>query len=278
MPRQPQEPRRRRLLPSVHPATLYQASLIDQSCLTDQGMASAHHGPFRIILIVRTVRGAAAGTGSDSRGVLAEPPHRAVSEDRQLCDDVEAAVRSPVCRMRRGRYIMAMKPVLRRMDAATYVKDIEASRAFYELLGFAELRSDRGPASAWSAMRNGRDTVLLTATWPPLPVPRFPLLFYFFFEDLDALLNGLGDAGLKPVRLGHPPHAPGGEAKVTDPDGNTILLGQEARSPGQPPGQEEDEQDWFSILKEAAALAQAPGRHDSSLRDQPNREVMLAAG
>ncbi|HLX51462.1 MAG TPA: VOC family protein [Streptosporangiaceae bacterium] len=152
-----------------------------------------------------------------------------------------------------------MKPVLRRMDAATYVKDIEASRAFYELLGFAEVRSGRGPSSAWSALRNGRDTVLLTATWPPLPVPRFPLLFYFFFEDLDALLNGLGDAGLKPVRLGHPPHAPGGEAKVTDPDGNTILLGQEARSPGQPPGQEEDEQDWFSILKEAAALVQARG-------------------
>jgi len=73
-------------------------------------------------------------------------------------------------------------------------------------------------------MRNGRDTVLLTWTRPPLPVPQFPLLFYFFFEDLDALLGTLEDAGLKPVRLGHPPDAPGGEVKATDPDGNTILL------------------------------------------------------
>ena len=97
-----------------------------------------------------------------------------------------------------------MKPVLRRMDAATYVKDIETSRAFYELLGFYELQSGRGPASAWSAMRNGRDTVLLTWTRPPLPVPQFPLLFYFFFGDLDALLSALDDAGLKPVHLGHP--------------------------------------------------------------------------
>jgi hypothetical protein len=65
---------------------------------------------------------------------------------------------------------MAMKPVLRRMDAATYVKDIETSRAFYELLGFYELQSGRGPASAWSAMRNGRDTVLLTCTQVVVPV------------------------------------------------------------------------------------------------------------
>jgi catechol 2,3-dioxygenase-like lactoylglutathione lyase family enzyme len=152
-----------------------------------------------------------------------------------------------------------MKPALRRMDAATYVRDLEASRAFYGLLGFDEVRSGRGPASAWSALRNGRDTVLLTSTRPPLRVPRFPLLFYFFFEDLDALLSALDDAGVKPVRLGHPPHAPGGEAKVTDPDGNTILLGQEQRSPSQPPAPEENEQDWFSILKEAAALVQARG-------------------
>jgi catechol 2,3-dioxygenase-like lactoylglutathione lyase family enzyme len=152
-----------------------------------------------------------------------------------------------------------MKPVLRRMDAATYVKDIEASRGFYELLGFNEIQSGQGPSSAWSALRNGRDTVLLTATWPPLPIPPFPLLFYFFFEDLGTLLGTLDDAGLKPVRLGHPPHAPGGEAKITDPDGNTILLGQEERSPGQPPASGENEQDWFSILKEAAALVQARG-------------------
>jgi catechol 2,3-dioxygenase-like lactoylglutathione lyase family enzyme len=145
------------------------------------------------------------------------------------------------------------------MVAATYVKDIDASRAFYELLGFSELQSGQGPASAWAAMRNGRDTVLLTWTRPPLPVPRFPLLFYFFFEDLDALLRTLDDAGLKPIRLGHPPHAPGGEAKVTDPDGNTILLAQEEPSPSQPPVPEENEKDWFSILKEAAALVQARG-------------------
>ncbi len=38
-----------------------------------------------------------------------------------------------------------------------------------------------------------------------------------------------------------------------------ILLAQEERSPGQPPIPEENAQEWFSILKEAAALVQARG-------------------
>ena len=54
----------------------------------------------------------------------------------------------------------------------------------------------------------------------------------------------------KARHLGHPPHAPGGEAKVTDSDGNAILLAQEERSPGQSPVPEENAQDWFSILKQ----------------------------
>jgi catechol 2,3-dioxygenase-like lactoylglutathione lyase family enzyme len=166
-----------------------------------------------------------------------------------------------------------MKPVLRRMDAATYVKDIEASRAFYELLGFYEVQSGRGPASAWSALRNGRDTILLTSTNPPLQLPRFPLLFYFFFEDLAALIETLSDAGLEPVRLGHPPHAPGGEAKVTDPDGNTILVAQEELSPSQPAVPEENAQNWFSILQEAAALVQARGGTTAQCEISPAGEA-----
>jgi len=100
---------------------------------------------------------------------------------------------------------------------------------------------------------------LLASTRPPLPLPKFPLLFYFFFEDLDALLRTLDDAGLKPVHLGHPRHAPGGEAKVTDPDGNTILLWQEERSQSQEQFPEANAQVWFSILKEAEALVEARG-------------------
>jgi predicted lactoylglutathione lyase len=36
----------------------------------------------------------------------------------------------------------------RSMVAATYVRDVEASRAFYELLGFREQSADRAATSA----------------------------------------------------------------------------------------------------------------------------------
>ena len=39
------------------------------------------------------------------------------------------------------------------MVGVSYVRDIEASRAFYRLLGFYEQASDQDEASAWSVMQ-----------------------------------------------------------------------------------------------------------------------------
>jgi catechol 2,3-dioxygenase-like lactoylglutathione lyase family enzyme len=152
-----------------------------------------------------------------------------------------------------------MTPVIHRIVAATYVRDIETSRAFYEVLGFRELRSGRGASSAWSALRQGPHAILLATSRPPLEIPHLPLLFYFFFADLNSVLSALDTAGVQKVHLGHPPHAPGGEVKVIDPDGNTVLLGQEERAASQPPVTDEDGQSSFSLLKEAAAAVQARG-------------------
>lgn len=71
------------------------------------------------------------------------------------------------------------------MVAVTYVRDIGASRAFYELLGFREHSSGRADTSAWLALHRDGHHVLLASTRPPLDIPRLPLLFYFFFDDLD---------------------------------------------------------------------------------------------
>ena len=60
------------------------------------------------------------------------------------------------------------------------------------------------------------------------------------------------------VRTGHPPHALGGEVKVLDPDGNTVLLGQRERSASRAPAEDEGFI-RFSILREAAALVSARG-------------------
>jgi catechol 2,3-dioxygenase-like lactoylglutathione lyase family enzyme len=143
-----------------------------------------------------------------------------------------------------------MIPRVRSMVAAAYVTDIDASRSFYGLLGFREHSSGKAEASAWS--------VLLASTGPALDIPALPLLFYFFYDDIEAIAGVLEGAGVPVVRTGHPPHALGGDVKVLDPDGNTVLLGQRERPASRAPAEDEG-LIRFSILREAAALVSARG-------------------
>ena len=145
------------------------------------------------------------------------------------------------------------------MVAVTYVRDIDTSRAFYELLGFREQSTGKADTAAWSYLHHNGHYVLLASTWPPLDIPRLPLLFYFYLDDLDAVVGALGTARVEVAKMGHPPHALGGEVKILDPDGNTVLLGQRERSASQPPAADDENSPRFSLLKEAAALVAARG-------------------
>ena len=151
-----------------------------------------------------------------------------------------------------------MAPALQEMVAATYVRDIDVSRRFYGLLGFGEQSSGKGETSAWSALHHGQYMVLLASTSPPLEMPRLPLLFYFYFDDVDAAIEQARAGGVEVVHMGYPPHAEGGEAKLVDPDGNTVLLGQRQRLASQPPVTD-DASPHFSLLKEAAAVVASRG-------------------
>jgi catechol 2,3-dioxygenase-like lactoylglutathione lyase family enzyme len=161
------------------------------------------------------------------------------------------------------------------MIVATYVRDIDASRAFYELLGFTEKRSGASPDSAWSELSGAGHLILLVATDPPLAVPRLPLLFYFFVAHLEAQLASLAAAGVTSGYLGQPPHAPGGEAKLTDPDGNTVLIGQRvAAAAGTSP--DPDGTTRFSLLSQAAAAVAARGK--PGVRCQVSGEQWVPCG
>src|SRR5262249_38925098 len=77
------------------------------------------------------------------------------------------------------------------------------------LLGFAEQSSGKAETSAWSALQHGDYLVLLTSTQPPLDIPRLPLLFYFYFDDVDSAIEALRSADVEVLHMGHPPHALG---------------------------------------------------------------------
>ncbi len=98
--------------------------------------------------------------------------------------------------------------------------------------------------------------LLLVSTRPPLPVPALPLLFDFFFADLEIVIRRLAAAGVRYEHRGHPEHALGGEVRVSDPDGNTVLLSQRAAAaPGGTP--DATAAVPFSLLREAAAAVAA---------------------
>ncbi len=151
-----------------------------------------------------------------------------------------------------------MIPRVRSMVAVTYVKDIDVSRAFYRLLGFGEHSSGTAEASAWSVMQHQGVSVLLASTGAAVDIPVLPLLFYFFYDDIEAVVGVLEETGVPVIRTGHPPHALGGEVKVLDPDGNTVLLGQQDRPASGSPADDEG-LIRFSVLREAAALVSARG-------------------
>jgi catechol 2,3-dioxygenase-like lactoylglutathione lyase family enzyme len=155
--------------------------------------------------------------------------------------------------------VCAVNSALHSMVAATYVRDIGASRAFYEQLGFREHSSGQAATSAWCSLHHGLNMVLLTSTTPALGVPALPLLFYFFFDDVDEVVARLRTADVPAEHMGYPAHAMGGEVRLADPDGNTVLIGQRTRSMSQPPLAEADATSRFSLLRAAAAIVAARG-------------------
>jgi catechol 2,3-dioxygenase-like lactoylglutathione lyase family enzyme len=155
-----------------------------------------------------------------------------------------------------GGYLDAVTtPTLTSFVAATYVRDLDRSRAFYQALGFVEERAGRDGPSAWCYLRQGDHFILVATTQPAIEIPALPLLFYFFVTDLAGAVGALAAIGCEAEQLGRPPHALGGEAKTTDPDGNTVLLGQAEASAGQPAEPAGAPAEQFSLLREAAALA-----------------------
>jgi catechol 2,3-dioxygenase-like lactoylglutathione lyase family enzyme len=133
-----------------------------------------------------------------------------------------------------------------------YVRDLPAARDFYALFGYAVQRSGGDDAGHWSYLQSGEHTLLLAAVQPPLIQVELPLLLYLYVTDLDTVRARFAAAG-HPVELaGYPDHAPGGEARTRDPDGNTVLFGQRAAVPGETRRRPTDESARSSLMRQAA--------------------------
>ncbi|GJL98241.1 MAG: hypothetical protein DHS20C06_20580 [Hyphobacterium sp.] len=109
------------------------------------------------------------------------------------------------------------------------VKDIEASKSFYETLGFTTMGGDQG--QGWLILKNGRNIIGLFQGMFEKNMLTFnpgwdqDANTMDDFEDVRVLQKRLSDAGLD---AGMPIESETGPASftITDPDGNPVLIDQ----------------------------------------------------
>ncbi len=132
-----------------------------------------------------------------------------------------------------------------RLVPFVHVVDVDASLAFYALLGFVPqnvMKDARGRAF-WARAQSGIGEIMLARADGPIDSEQQAVLFYMYSVDVAALrshllASGLRDAGAYtgaasptdgPRAVSHisrPAHMPAGELRIADPDGYVILVGQ----------------------------------------------------
>jgi catechol 2,3-dioxygenase-like lactoylglutathione lyase family enzyme len=145
-----------------------------------------------------------------------------------------------------------MQPRVSAAVPVCYVREFEASRGFYSLFGYTEVRAGGDGDSRWSYLQCGEHTLLLAYVQPPLIPVELPLLIYLYVDDLAAVNAGLDAAGADYELVGYPDHAPGGEIRTKDPDGNVVLVGQRTAAHAESRAVPTGAPARFSLIRQAA--------------------------
>lgn len=116
------------------------------------------------------------------------------------------------------------------------VKDIAASLAFYQALGFRQIGGE--VAQNWVIVQNGDTVIGLFQGMFEKNMMTFnpgwsaPGVAAEDFEDIRELQSQLTEAGITPSRPVDPDTNGPDHLLITDPDGNTIMLDQHVPKPG----------------------------------------------
>jgi hypothetical protein len=147
-----------------------------------------------------------------------------------------------------------------------YVRAVEPSQAFYALFGYREQRSGGDGESSWSYLQSGEHTLLLACVHPPLIQVELPLLLYLYVTDLVATRGELDRGNWRYDIVGYPDHAPGGELRTHDPDGNVVLIGQRAAAERDNRMEPTGPEARFSLIRQAAEAVSRRGGAPSLCR------------
>jgi hypothetical protein len=133
-----------------------------------------------------------------------------------------------------------------------YVRNVESAQAFYALFGYGEMQTGGDGDARWSYLKCGEHTLLLACVQPALITHELPLVIYLYVTDLGDVRKRLDSAGHDYQPAGYPDHAPGGELRIKDPDGNVVLVGQRTAVAAGARTAPTEPEARFSLIKEAA--------------------------
>jgi hypothetical protein len=108
-----------------------------------------------------------------------------------------------------------------------HVRSVVRSMEFYRKLGFEEGRThtpegDTEPVWAW--IRSGGAHLMVSEADEPVEPDKQAVLFYVYCADVEGFRNTLLAAGVDAGPIQKPFWAPGGEFRVTDPDGYVLMI------------------------------------------------------
>lgn len=158
-----------------------------------------------------------------------------------------------------GGYLGAMQSRVQAAVPVVYVRNVGSSRSFYGLFGYEEQRSGGEGDAHWSYLQCGEHTLLLACVQPLLIQVELPLLIYLFVTDLAGTREQLEHAQHPYEVGGYPDHAPGGEIRTHDPDGNVVLVGQRTGIPSEARSVPTGPEARFSLIKKAAEAVNRRG-------------------
>lgn len=108
-----------------------------------------------------------------------------------------------------------------------HVRSVSRSIEFYRKLGFVEGNThtpEGGVEPVWAWLRSGGAHLMLAQASEPVEPEKQAVLFYVYSRDVVAFRSTLLEAGIDAGPLRYPFYAPGGEFRVTDPDGYVLMV------------------------------------------------------
>ena len=120
-----------------------------------------------------------------------------------------------------------MQVVPKQLVALAYVRDVRASAAFYEQLGFevGNTHADAGTGeTVWAALERGNAALMLSKASEPVVAAQQAVLFYLYYDDIAATHEALAAKGMAVGEMAFPFYCPKGEFRLVDPDGYVLML------------------------------------------------------